>query len=537
MASNPRAATTAWASVAALTFSLVLAALLRLPALDLRPMHTDEAVHAYKLETLRATGTYIYDPKEYHGPTLYYLTLPILWVCGVTDSSELRPWMLRLVPALAGIALIPLLGLVRDGLGRIGIAAAALLTACSPALVFYSRYYIQEELLVVFTFGLIGCAWRFLQTRRLPWLVAAGVCMGLMHATKETAIIAWAAMIGGLIACWIWSKAAAATVPASVGEAKARSTVTRAPPSRPRLPASAIAIFLLSAIVVSIACYSVGFQHWRGPLDSLVSYLTYLHRAGGGIHDQPWDYYFRILLYTHMPGRPVWSDAITVLLALIGGVFAMFDGRPFPRFLLVHALLMTAAYTVIHYKTPWCMLGFLHAYILLAGYAVERLLAQGKMLKIAAIGSLIGGAAWDVSQAREQTYRYYARPINPFVYGHTVSNVVDIPKRCEEIASLTPIPQEMLIRIIMEDPWPLPWYLRDFRQVGYWEDPPDDCDAPIVITSTTLEARVRVKLKQEYFAEICGVRPDYFAVVLIRHDLWDAYLAQRTVGAQPGAAP
>ena len=53
----------------------VVAAAFRLPGLEQRPMHGDEAVNAFKLgETLERRG-YEYDPHEYHGPTLNYLAL------------------------------------------------------------------------------------------------------------------------------------------------------------------------------------------------------------------------------------------------------------------------------------------------------------------------------------------------------------------------------------------------------------------------------------------------------------------------------
>ena len=64
-----------------------------------------------------------------------------------------------------------------------------MLTAISPALVFYSRYYIQETLLVFFTLAAVGCGWRYLRTHRLGWIVAAGASVGMMHATKETWIL------------------------------------------------------------------------------------------------------------------------------------------------------------------------------------------------------------------------------------------------------------------------------------------------------------------------------------------------------------
>ena len=161
-------------------------------------------------------GEYVYDPHEYHGPSLNYLTLPVARLASAEKLTEITEVHLRLVPALFGIAA-----------GRAGLAAARragprrppaappLLTAVSPAMVFYSRYYIQEMLLVCFTFGAIVALWRFAPAdgraggrpeRATPacavhaaaagvWLLCCSACrIGMMHASKETCVIALFAM-------------------------------------------------------------------------------------------------------------------------------------------------------------------------------------------------------------------------------------------------------------------------------------------------------------------------------------------------------
>ena len=37
-------------------------------------MHTDEAILAMKSAELQATGHFQYDPKDFHGPGLHYVT-------------------------------------------------------------------------------------------------------------------------------------------------------------------------------------------------------------------------------------------------------------------------------------------------------------------------------------------------------------------------------------------------------------------------------------------------------------------------------
>ncbi|MHC4187908.1 MAG: hypothetical protein ACYSRQ_06920 [Planctomycetota bacterium] len=107
----------------------VLALALRLPRLQLRPMHTDEAVHAMKFSQLLEQGSYTYNPKEYHGPTLNFMTLIPAWLSSQNNIIDVQEVTLRIVPVFFGILLILLLLLLADGLGTIAIAFAAVLIA------------------------------------------------------------------------------------------------------------------------------------------------------------------------------------------------------------------------------------------------------------------------------------------------------------------------------------------------------------------------------------------------------------------------
>src|SRR6185437_15188722 len=105
-----------WSALAVvLAFAGALA--LRLPRLETRPFHNDEAVNALKVTELWREGRYAYDPNEYHGPTLHYATPPFLWLSGVRGPGELRDRTLRLAPVAFGAALIFLLLLFADGMG------------------------------------------------------------------------------------------------------------------------------------------------------------------------------------------------------------------------------------------------------------------------------------------------------------------------------------------------------------------------------------------------------------------------------------
>lgn len=152
-------------SALALLLAVAGALALRLPKLDTRPLHNDEAVNAVKVSELWQHGRYAYDPDEYHGPTLHYATVPFLWLSGARNSDELKDATLRLAPVVFGVGLIFLLLFFVDGLGRQAVTWAAVFTAVSPAMVFYSRYFIHEMLLVFFTALTLGAGWRYVQAR------------------------------------------------------------------------------------------------------------------------------------------------------------------------------------------------------------------------------------------------------------------------------------------------------------------------------------------------------------------------------------
>lgn len=510
---------------------------LRVPRLDLRPMHTDEAVHAVKLGELIDQGRYIYNPDEYHGPTIYYFTLPLLWLTGVHSYAQIPSEIpLRLTLALFGAGMILLSLLVADGLGRRASLVAGLLTALSPAMVFYSRYYIQEILFVFFTFATIAAAWRYTRQRRLGWAIAVGVCMGFMQATKETCVIVYFSMIAGALLTAFWSL-----------------WIDRRPLRLSRYCRHwHVAVALAVALVVGLLLLSAFLTNPHGLLDAFKSYAHYLGRGSSGdsstngsaVHNHPWHFYLHILaFYRNAPG-PWWSEGLTLALALVGVVAAL---RPrsalrmranihLLRFLAFYTILMTAIYSAVPYKTPWCLLGFLHGMILMAGVGAvaiwSRLPAPPARLALLAVFAL---GCWNLgAQAGRASNKFSADTRNPYVYGHTSSNLLRMVARIEDLQKVHPAHYQMVIKMVVPgaDYWPLPWYLRRFPNIGYWNgipDPPEDLDAPIVIVDPKLELQLENGiLKQKYITSHNGLRPDVVLGTMVQEDLWEKYLAART---------
>src|SRR5713101_6881999 len=252
--------------IVGLMLATALALALRCPRLGQRPMHNDEGVNAMKFGELWEHGDYKYDPNEHHGPALFYATLAVARLTSSPDFEHLTEIKLRLISVFFGVGLVLLLPLIADGLGRRATIWAAIFTAASPAMVFYSRYYIHEMLLVFFTFLALAAGWRYWRTRRIGWALLAGAATGLMHSTKETFVITLAAAALALALNQLWNR-----------RLDASSPPVRAAPINLRHLYAALAVWLLVVVVA----FSSFFANASGPLDSVRTYLPWLRRAEG----------------------------------------------------------------------------------------------------------------------------------------------------------------------------------------------------------------------------------------------------------------
>jgi len=507
----------------------IVALALRLPRLRQRPMHGDEAVHAIKFGELLAEGVYTYNPDEYHGPTLNYLTLIPARLSAAEKLTQVSEVTLRIVPVIFGVLLVLLILPAGDGLGPGAAVYAAILTAISPAMVFYSRYYIQEMLLVCFTFSAIVFGYRYTRNKNIIWALLTGMSLGLMHATKETCIIAFGSMFLALLLMLLMRRSKGALINA----AKA-------------VKPSHLIAGLAAGAIVSALFYSSFLTNPGGIPDSVRTYTTYFDRAGGNtLHIHSWYYYLKILIYSRYADGPIWTEALIVLLAVVGFIAAMTKkglssaNVNLLRFIGFYTLVLTVVYSVIPYKTPWCMLGFLHGMILLAGVGAVVLvkLMPNVLPRLIILLLLFEGSIHLTWQSYLSNYKLYADSRNPYVYAHPTNEVFTITEKIEEYASVHEDGYDIPVDVICreDDYWPLPWYLRSFKKIRWSNEVVNDApSAPLIIASPDFEAALTNKLyaltpleqRQMYmflFDEpyYVWLRPQVKLLGFVRKDLWE----------------
>jgi len=462
-------------TIAALLLAIGLAAGLRSAGLAGRPMHTDEAVHAVKFGDLLEGRGYAYDPHEYHGPTLNYITLVPAFLSGQRQFPDLTEETLRSVPAFFGTALLLWILLLVPVIGRTAVLGAALFAAVSPSLVFYGRYYIQEILLLFFVMGLVACAVRYSLRPSFSWAAAAGICAGLMHATKETCVIAWAAA------------AAAGLVLFSLGRGKTAD--------RPNLKWVHAAAGLACAAFVSGLFFSSFFSHPAGVRDSLHAYGTYFSRAQESVHVHPWFYYIQLLGWWKAQGGPVWSEAPILFFGMIG-VMSVFGSRArrlgeaeraASRFLVLFTVILTVLVSMIPYKTPWNLLLFWGGWMIPAGMGLDHLLRRfsGSGRRKVVLLAFAASAVFLFRQSLLAVTAYDSDPRNPYVYSHPGPELGTLAGSVLAAADASPEGRDTRIDVIVPEHgyWPLPWSLRRLNAVA-WRDSVDAAASrPAIILS------------------------------------------------------
>lgn len=458
----------------------LLALAVRLPGLGERPMHTDEAINGYITGNLLAGESFHYDPRDRHGPSLYLFAEPLARLCGAKNFAGLTETELRLTPVIVGSVTILFFGAAVDIFGFAACIIAALIFAFAPVPVYYSRYFIHETLFVAFTLGLIVSGWRALKNS-----VSAAACTGLFAAllvnTKETFVIHFFAL-GLALAAWFFL-------------------------SREKFPAFKVAAVAFGVFIVSGILLLTWFgQNWKALADLFHAVPHLSSRAAGEGHQKAFTYYFKLLVTDIL-----WLPTLVGIYAIFNNVRLRANKAGVA--LAIYTLVVFLIYSAIPYKTPWLTLNFCLPLALLSGIGVEYVWSRfnkigARCLTLAIVSIMLvfmGRTTWALA------FKNAADPKNPLAYAHTVDDLLRLPDRVEQLVKEHNLKQP-LIAVVAADPWPLPWYLRKFQRVGFWQPDQDPGNADIYITSAEAAGKLENKLKDR-LPEFFGLRPEVIVIL------------------------
>ncbi|MDP3920265.1 MAG: TIGR03663 family protein [Candidatus Omnitrophota bacterium] len=451
---------------------LALGFVLRILLLDKRPPHVDEAVNGWFLGQITAKGYYAYNASNYHGPLHYYILFLFKFLFGSTLIS------LRLSAVCFGTAVLGLICSMGKYFGRPVAYGAALFLAVSPGMVFYSRYAIHESAFLFFSLLCISGILRLYAEgdKTSLWYLGAGISG--MVVLKETFLIHLAAMGLSLVTC----KSLEATLPTREGFSLARRSFSRQDISK----VAAVAIFAV------ICFYSGFFLHWEGLVDFTKSLVIWTERSlQPKGHAKPFLYWVGIFV------RYEWVCAA----GLVGIFTLIFSDQRSKRFAALYGGIVLTVYSLIPYKTPWLVIGFIWPFALSVSSCLNELAGRSRRcLRIALIAGTLFVAA---SLWKTVTLNFFHEtdPNEPYVYVQTFTPIMAVKDKLDRLVKSDRTERHMPISVLFKDYWPLPWLLRDFTNVSYATNIPDNIDSQVVFCETAHQGVVESALRRDYFVE------------------------------------
>jgi uncharacterized protein (TIGR03663 family) len=503
---------------------LGLAIFLRFLLLGIKPPHFDEGINGWFVDQVMKNGFYSYDPTNYHGPLHFYVVL-------LSEALFGRNvWALRLPVALVSIGCVWLCFKFEPLLGRNVSRIAALAMAVSPGFVFYGRYSIHEVWLVLFSMlfilGLLGL-WKF-GTPNYLWCAGMGVAG--MILTKETYVIH--------LGC------AALAIPALM----VSNALNRLPDEKPAQQTWTyvdLAMVIGVGIVAIVFFYSGTFFHWSGVKGIYQAYGAWFatgHEGHG--HEKPWYYWLELMARYELP----------VLAGVLLCLFCQRFNNLSLRYLAIYGAGTLIAYSIVHYKTPWCVINIAWPFLFIFGAA---LVLSPLKLDMTIYGiltlmlcALLGWAVWarifdqfaawwpffvipgaalifvalrdrrvicaisglllcaSLGSTIWLNYFRCTTDTEPYVYVQTYNDIFKLTEPLLKLAKRNPIYYQLTGHMIRTSAYPLPWILGDFTHIGYYEhgNSPANLDADFLLVQEDQIKEVEPKLRNAYYAEPLRIR-------------------------------
>ncbi|MDD5350829.1 MAG: TIGR03663 family protein [Chthoniobacteraceae bacterium] len=490
---------------------VALALVLRLLWLGIKPPHFDEGVNGWFVDQMTRQGYFSYDPTNYHGPFHFY----VLFVMQTLFGRSIE--VMRMPLVLINTANVWLLLQFRRFIPWRACLFAALAFAVSPGMLFYSRYAIHEAWLVFgMTLGLWGAAELWARgTARGLWAAGAGALLMLLN--KETHIIHFAAFALALATLAVLelilpsAKDGVPTRPAArqwswaiLGDIAAGSLFLLA--------------FFYSGGFLEPAPEGVSAAQFHGEqFARFFSAFTAWSHTGlhGTDHAKPWYYWLQLFVRYEVPA----------LIGLFWSLRALWPGmNRLARFVAIYGCGTLVGYSIVPYKTPWCVISLLWPFLILFGCAADSAMRsvekEWKSWILGAVAVVLCAASLAV--AANLNYRYPTIPgetalpswaasrlpfqvqevceLPTYVYVQTTTDYFQLTRPLKALLAMDPRARHMPVNILLSSYHPLPWELGDMTRVGYYEKGvPAAPDAGVIVAENDRTADLESQLKQTYF--------------------------------------
>jgi uncharacterized protein (TIGR03663 family) len=498
----------------------------------------------------------------------------------------LTTFNIRFVTVAFGIATIGLVLLLRKRLGTIGTLSAATLVAISPGAVYLSRYFIHESLFVFFTLGIVVAALKYYDSGRAVYLILASISAALLVATKETWIINGPVLLIALVNSGLYFKIRErlSRRPASDESAQRPGGVLDRF-GGPIPVATVLLVSLTIFIIINVLFYSSFFSNYpKGVRDTFQTLNLWRHRTHE--HPHPFLQYFEWLRQMESPLLLLGAAGAAIAVWRGDNRFALFAAQWAFGLLVAYSLVKyKTPWIALNFIVP---LAIISGYALdqlyrrfgqpwvplaLAGGAIA-LLFFGRLVKLEdSDKGFLSSLTWDFNLSKNwlaiiailllavyagyilysrsdrrknsphfyvtaaivlvlfsyQMYQlnfvHYDDDRYVYVYAHTRRETLAMIAEIDRIGKRLKTGNDIGIALVSPDYWPLPWYFRDYKRVGYYQHIVPTTE-PVIIGSMAQEEELKATYGDRYQLVNSGVddgayplRPGVDLLLYVRKDV------------------
>jgi uncharacterized protein (TIGR03663 family) len=506
-----------------LSFILLVSAMLRFLFLDMKAPHFDEGVYGFFVQEIWRKGFFPYDPSNFHGPIYYYA----LQVSELVFGRGL--FAFRFMSGVFSLATIYQIWRLNKYFGEVAIWAA-IVVAFSPSAVFYSRYTMHESLFVLLQILFVHQIYELKHQMKVSTGIKLGIYAALCFATKETTIIFLFCILFSIFLAELFDNPSKEKINLQWLVRHFATIFLKL--DRRFLLVCVSAFFSLSLLTLFI--YSGFGSEPARVVDFFRAYSFWTKTGTQSLsgHEKPFTYWCHLLVQYEWPA----------LIGLMISPYLLFFGSKNSRLFSFFALGTLMAYSIIPYKTPWCILNIVWPLAFLFGFAIAELQSyqffKNIVLKSSALSALEHARSNALSSilaiivcllslvlSIQLNFFHFNDVREPYVYVQSSIDVNLVTQMIEKRVRAFPEDLNMKILVALKVAWPFPWLLSSYTHVDYREIfavPQDGHETPafsdlkklienadVILVDQTDAVKIEQQINKTYFESTFRLRDSY----------------------------
>jgi len=256
------------------------------------------------------------------------------------------------------------------------------------------------------------------------------------------------------------------------------------------------AMVLGVGLAAIIFFYSGFFMNWPGVTGLWTTFEAWFKTGSQGAgHEKPFYYWLKLIaIYEH-----------PVALGLLLSPLCLLFKRSALRYLAIYGVGTLIAYSIVKYKTPWCIISIVWPLLFVFGAMVTLVPEHARRWSYFVAGAFL---AVSLGLCVRLNYFRCTTETEDYVYVQTYNDIWKLTDPLLRLAKRDPTYYQLTGHLIRTSTYPLPWMLGDFTRVGYYEhnNSPGTLDGDFLLVQEDRVAEVEAKLHETYYTEPMTIR-------------------------------